>query len=304
LKILLAICTFNRSHLLQQTLARLTEIDRPLQAQWGVLVVNNACTDDTEAVLARFRDKLPLNAHYEAKKGLSNARNAAAEQAKALGADYIIWTDDDVLPEKNWLRAYEEAFRTHPEAAVFGGPVDPWFAAAPPQWILRNWDLISNTFAVKDLGDEKIPLCPSGPNIPFGANFAIRMREQARKQYDPQLGVVGNKRLGGEETGVMRELLREGATGWWIPQARVKHYLEAERLCLNYVGRYVRGNGRTQGRVEGDPHSIFKKLWLVRLAVSHSARFAFFALARRERQWVNEYVEANSAWGRLLDSRG
>src|SRR6266481_662849 len=116
-----AICTWNRAASLLQTLRSLTSIDPP-NSPWELLVVNNHCTDETEDVLDRLQQELPLRRVFEAKPGVSQARNAAIQHAHG---NYIIWTDDDVIVDKDWLCAYERAVNRWPEAAVFGGPVRP-----------------------------------------------------------------------------------------------------------------------------------------------------------------------------------
>jgi glucosyl-dolichyl phosphate glucuronosyltransferase len=60
----------------------------------------------------------------------SRARNRAVYAARG---DYLVWTDDDVVVDPNWLAAYVAAFRRRPEAAVFGGPVFPRYEPPVPQ---------------------------------------------------------------------------------------------------------------------------------------------------------------------------
>ena len=117
MKITVAICTWNRSVSLACTLAKLADCASLRFANWEVLVVNNNCRDDTDAVAMSFAGRLPLRLISQPVPGLSNARNAAV--AAATG-EYMVWTDDDVLVESNWLRAYEAAFLAHPEYAFFG----------------------------------------------------------------------------------------------------------------------------------------------------------------------------------------
>src|SRR5262249_10345499 len=107
MKLSVAICTWNRAKLLEQCLDRLANASPPT-ADWELLVVNNNCSDNTDGVLDSFAARLPVRRIFEPKQGHSNARNAAVRSASG---DYIIWTDDDVLVDKEWLVAYERAFR-------------------------------------------------------------------------------------------------------------------------------------------------------------------------------------------------
>lgn len=118
MKVLVAICTYNRATLLEQTLERFTAIRQPAPDTWRMVVIDNNSRDATPEVVRRFAERLPLDYRFEPKQGLSNARNAAVDYAAAWGADYIVWTDDDVIVEDTWLTAYLDAFRTYPAAAV------------------------------------------------------------------------------------------------------------------------------------------------------------------------------------------
>src|SRR5689334_771393 len=130
--ITVAICTMNRAESLRRTLVSLAAVRVPEGVDWEVLVVNNNCTDHTEAVIQSFASKLPIRREFETQRGLSRARNRAVDTARG---DYIVWTDDDVVIHNGWLAAYAEAFCRWPEAAVFGGPIVPKYAAPLPAWL-------------------------------------------------------------------------------------------------------------------------------------------------------------------------
>ena len=122
MKLTVAICTWNRATLLRRTLDSLTA-QRNLQGvAWEFLVVNNNCTDDTDAVIAAFDSRLPIRRLHEPVPGLSNARNTAIA---AAAGDYIVWTDDDVVVCPEWLSAYVQAFRTWHTMLSSGVPSDP-----------------------------------------------------------------------------------------------------------------------------------------------------------------------------------
>jgi hypothetical protein len=245
--ITVAICTYNRADLLDRVLTRLAEIAKPRACSWEVLVVNNHCTDQTDEVIAKHAASLPIRREYEAQAGLSNARNAAIDTARGK---YIIWTDDDVLVGDDWLVAYEQAFAKWPEAAVFGGPVTPWFEREPPDWLAENWAELSFCYATRDLGREEVALDFEKDMVPFGANYCIRREEQLQQRYNPLLGRNPVKTVLGEESVVMKALFDSGATGRWVPGAQVKHWIPAERLSLEYLADYFRGVGRTHALLE------------------------------------------------------
>ena len=132
----IAICTWNRARLLDQTLTRMRDLRVPSGVNWELVVVNNNCTDDTDAVIARHAKHLPLRRLFESSPGKSFALNRAASEARG---DFVVWTDDDVLVAPGWLAEYAAAMRRWPTASFFGGPSEPWFDASPPPWFRRVW---------------------------------------------------------------------------------------------------------------------------------------------------------------------
>jgi glycosyltransferase involved in cell wall biosynthesis len=261
LRFTVAICTWNRAHLLPGVLERLTRL-RQTWGAWEVIVVNNNSTDETERVLDAFAERLPLRRAFEARPGLSHARNTAVRRATG---DYIVWTDDDALVEADWLTAYARAAERHTEAAIFGGPVRPRFEGRPPLWLSAAWQEVGAAFAARDLGGEPFELDGEG-ELPYGANFVIRAREQRLFPYDPALGRRQTDGALGEETAVIRAILAAGGTGWWVPDASVEHWITKERQTIRYLRTYYALQGKTFHRwdVEGGPTLLGRplRLWL------------------------------------------
>jgi glycosyltransferase involved in cell wall biosynthesis len=200
---------------------------------------------------------LPIRLVREDRAGLSNARNKGV--AEAAGR-YICWTDDDVVLDPEWLAGYWAAFKRHPEAAIFGGRIEPILQAPTPAWFekLRGEWPVNILLAMRDFGDESRRLdFPSGV-IPFGANFAIRTAEQRRVLYEPGLGVSPNHRRVGEEAEVIFRLLSGGATGWWVPGSKVSHIISTERQTWDYIYDFAQAYGETLAFMEhawpGDHH--------------------------------------------------
>jgi glycosyltransferase involved in cell wall biosynthesis len=243
MRIDVGICTWNRSALLADTLQQLRQVKVPTGVQWQVLIVDNNSTDATARVIRSFEAYLPLRSVFEPEPGHANARNRAVRE---VDADYLIWTDDDVLVDPEWLNAYVRAFRTWPDAAFFGGPVEPWFEGTPPRWLKEHWRQVANVFAVRELGPT--PFAFTNLLVPFGANYAVRMLEQRKYLYDLTLGRRPHSVIGGEETQVIRRMLAGGATGWWVPDARVQHVVPRERQSPTYVRRFFTGQGEVEGR--------------------------------------------------------
>lgn len=240
----IAICTWNRSALLAQTLASVSLLDVPGSLSLSVIVVDNNSSDETSKVVNDFADSTFAKKHRvvcvtEKKQGHTFARNRAIDQSKG---ELIIWTDDDVLLAKDWVRNYVDAANFQPEASFWGGQIEPIFPANKPDWIENNWEMLSGCFADRDLGDESIELTVD--RLPYGANFAVRGDAQRANKFDEQLGRRENEVLGEDELELMRRLLNQGFRGRWVPETNVQHLIPADRSTTKYVYDYFVGQGR------------------------------------------------------------
>jgi len=91
-----------------------------------------------------------------------------------------LWVLSGLLPTSR-------RFRSGLTRRCLGGAIRPSFEGTPPAWLTAVWRDVSNAFAVRDLGAEAVSL-DSRSAIPYGANFAIRLTEQRKCAYDPDLG--------------------------------------------------------------------------------------------------------------------
>jgi glycosyltransferase involved in cell wall biosynthesis len=292
-----AICTRNRCRALQRTLRSLAAIAIPPSLSWEVLVVDNGSADGTATVVASVSDMLPVRAIAEPRIGLSHARNAAITEARG---DYILWIDDDVLVDAEWLVAYSDVFRAWPDASFFGGPIVPLLEGAPPRWMEAALPVIDNAYAALDLGDVPMPLTID--TLPFGANFVVRTDEQRRHPFDPELGRRGSALFAGEEWAVLAGMLARGATGRWVPGARVHHVIPPERQSVRYLRRYYLGNGMSLARTRGAANErlLFgRPRWAWREAVLQELAYRLRRPYASAAVWSRHLRRASIAWGLL-----
>lgn len=289
MKFTVAICTWNRAPLISRTLEQLTRIKPPCGG-WELVVVNNNSTDETEHVLESYKGRLPLRRFFEPVPGLSHARNTAVKHATG---DYVVWTDDDVLVDANWLAAHERAVERWPEAAVFGGPVRPRFEGTPPAWLSRAWRQVENAFAVRELGAEPFEI--DRHRLPYGPNFVVRMREQRHFLYDPKLGRKHGAGALGEEVAVLRAILAAGGTGWWVPDATVEHWIPMERQTISYLRNYYTLLGRTYYHREsyGALPLWGRPRWLWPRTVKAEMDYALARVRRDPQRWINALINAS-----------
>ena len=294
-----AICTWNRASRLAECLERLVQAEKP-RSSWQLVVVNNCCTDDTDRVLDRYAARLPLLRVSEARPGLSNARNAAIA---AIDADYVVWTDDDVLVDPGWLVAYERAFRRFPDAAVFGGPIRPVFEGTPPEWLAQIWDLVENAYAVRDLGPDEIALdgrrehalserttrsaCAS--SAPFAYDPELGRRQQAGRAWRGDDGDPGDSRRGSHRA---------------MGADRCRRPLDShERQSVAFLRSYFALLGRTAHRGRVDEVATFagRPRWAVRRLAMAECIYQFARLSRDSRRWLGPLIEASMLRGIVFD---
>jgi glucosyl-dolichyl phosphate glucuronosyltransferase len=255
--ITVAICTLNRAESLRRTLASLAAMRLPGAVDWELVVVNNGCTDDTDAVIAGYAGRLPIRRAFEPQRGLSRARNRAVDAARG---DYIVWTDDDVIVDPGWLAAYADAFRRWPDAAVFGGPIIPRYAPPAPQWLSDGEQHLRDMLSYRDFGNAPLPLSIAEKILPFGPSFAVRAEEQRTYRYKTELGQGPRQRRRGEEIDVIERILEAGARGYWVPRARVQHCFSRDQQTTKYVRSFYISLGETDAFHSGFP-AVYGPLW-------------------------------------------
>jgi glycosyltransferase involved in cell wall biosynthesis len=295
------ICTCNRAHRLGETLRSLTVASPPLHHQLEILVVANACTDDTDRVVQEYASRLPLRIVVEPEPGLSHARNAGLRVARG---DYVLWTDDDVRVHVDWLTAYERAILKWPGTTVFGGAIIPIFEGGPPSWLARTVHLCESAFASRRLTADA-PVDPERDGFPYGANFAIALSAQRARPYDVRLGRQRSRWLtGGEELDVIEALLDAGGTARWVPDAIVEHMIGAERQTTAYLRRYFEGHGYVLGLEEGRaaPDSL-RPVRDAAFVLQGELAFRFVRAIRPPSVWVPALLRAAIARGKYYGRR-
>lgn len=274
-----AICTWNRRALLAKTLAGLERLAVSPDTRWELIVVDNGSSDGTAELIAEWcgRGTLPMRRAHEPSLGLSNARNRAIREARG---EWLLFTDDDVIVDANWLEAFVAASRRHPAAGAIGGRVDPWFMQPPDQTMYQAFPALAKGFCGINLGPIE-GVVPSGTHL-VGANFAIRLDPAAARWFNPQLGPYGSDPVGGDEAGYQIELRKAGLEIVWCPAMCVRHCVDPQRMTLAYLRRFYTNVGRHEVMLHGVPQGAQLAgvpRWLFQLYLRHLLSRAAKALA-------------------------
>jgi glycosyltransferase involved in cell wall biosynthesis len=217
-----------------------------------LLVVNNNSTDETDAVLSRYSDRLPLRRLFEPRQGKSYACNQLVQEATG---ELLLWADDDVLVDPDWLGEYVAAAARFPDAGFFGGRVDPWYESPPTEWVQRNFALVSHGFALCQYEGTLRPILPE--ENPIGANMAFRLEVLRQYPFDPRLGKTAKQKGWCEDTELIDRMRKDGIAGVWVGTARVRHWVPTERMTYKYFWDWNVGMAAILVRRNGLPDGVY-----------------------------------------------
>jgi glycosyltransferase involved in cell wall biosynthesis len=225
----LVLCTYNRAQSLRETLNSLRSLDvGGLEGE--IIVVDNNSSDDTRDVIESFLPHAPLETRhlFEARQGLSHARNAGIDAATG---EVIVFCDDDVLVDPAWLREIAGVFARENPAAL-GGKILPKWQLPPPHWLGPK---LHSFLALLDYGDAPIEM--KDP-ILWGANLAVRRDVFDTMRFDGGLGRSGDKLYNGEDAALLQKLIDRGDRVIYWPRAVVHHNIPAQRLTKAYFRKW------------------------------------------------------------------
>ena len=128
------LATHNGGRTLDTTLQSFVRLQKP-EGQWKLVVVDNSSSDDTGDIVQRYARQLPV----QPLRGTTAGKNAGLNLAvPSFEGEYVVFTDDDIVVPRDWLRSYLALGAGHPEYSVFGGRIVPRWPGDPPQQILKS----------------------------------------------------------------------------------------------------------------------------------------------------------------------
>lgn len=235
------IATRNRSKSLAQLLDGLAaQVNVPT---FEVIVGDNGSSDDTAKIVERARDRLKIHYLYEEHPGKGRTLNATLKLARG---DLVVFTDDDVQPDPDWLAQLYKASIKYQDCKIFGGQILA-DSKNVPNWIRRSFNLMILLACSHDKGTHDVHY---GFNeYPFGPNMAIRRNciTSLNKPYPEYIGPGTKLPVGDESIFLSQFSPAESKDRMFIAKARVTHEIEAENV--NFFGALKRCY--LAGRVSG-----------------------------------------------------
>ncbi len=299
LTVLLA--TRTRGNILHRVLNEYCKLESP-SGGWKLVIVDNGGTDRTQDVVRSFEDRLPVTYQLEPRGGKSKALNTGLA---SIEGDLVVLTDDDAFPRPDWLVQIRQLADAHPGFAVFGGVVLPRWEVAPPNWILTLVPM-GPAFTLSNPSQQE---GPTTQHSIYGPNMAIRSQVfHSGYRFEESLGPLGKNYAMGNESHLVRRLLREGHRAWYSRKPVVEHFIRKSQLqrkwILERAVRFGRGHYRIAVWNEsfnpscwfGVPSYLFRE-WL--LQAGAAARTLFSG----HDPFFQELWKLNFVRGQILEAR-
>jgi glycosyltransferase involved in cell wall biosynthesis len=296
------LATRNGARTLPNTLEAFCRIREP-RGGWKLVVVDNASTDQTPAILRSFSNRLPLTYAYEARPGKNAALNTGLQHVEG---DIVALTDDDIFPRADWLTRLRNGADTHPEYSIFGGVVKPMWEVRPPRW--SNWIPPGPTFATTNPDLKEGPV--KAPGHIYGANMAVRSEIFANGvRFDTSIGPCGSSYPMGSETELIQRLLRQGYLAWHICDAVVENFIRASQMRQSWVFKRAVRFGRGQYRLAHLRSPFVIRLWmgspgyLYRRLFTQGIEIGKAMLAASPQRLIAATWELNYLRGQIIEAR-
>ncbi|MEZ0174979.1 MAG: glycosyltransferase [Candidatus Reddybacter sp.] len=223
------VCSYNRADSLSETITALRHQQVDPSISWEVVIVDNNSNDHTQEVVENARREWP-ELHYtrETQQGLSHARNHGIHYARG---DILLFTDDDVLPEADWLQTTLIGMNQY-QADACGGYIAPIWETPPPAWLTERF---YGFLAVRTERTDNYQINDPA-HAPFGANMAVKrdVFEQVG-DFDTTRGRKGTSLASGEDGELFERILASGLKAVFLGRSRVHHKVESFRLTKSYI---------------------------------------------------------------------
>ncbi len=229
--------TQNRADLLEITLNSLVNLNYDFSS-YEILVIDNASSDNTKLISENIINQNPdknIRYIFEPIAGLQSGRQKGAIEAKG---EILVFIDDDIEIDPNWLQAINDTFQDE-NIHLVGGPSYPKYEIEPPFWIDFLWNTNNEKqecgyYSLLYLGENQKEI---DPNYVWGLNFSIRKKTFFDLGgFHPDCIPKKVQRFQGDgETGLTMKLKEKGLKAIYNPKVVVNHWVTKERMTFEYL---------------------------------------------------------------------
>lgn len=257
--------TYKRGEILRNTLDSFVKL-KPCNFNYEIIVVDNGCELHIKDMVNSYQKLLPIIYLQEPMPGKNAALITGLKKARA---NILIFTDDDVIAESDWLIELIAGVERLPTYDLFGGRIVPHLpdGVTDDLALLQRQDAFIKSAYV--IADWDLPEGPIKAGHIWGPNMAVRRRVfDAGINFNPNIGPNGNNYIMGSESDFLNHAAMKGYKSAFIPAACVKHQIRPEQLSLKWLAgrafRWGRGSVRrnkpeSNYRVMNAPVYLYKK---------------------------------------------
>lgn len=220
-KVIINIATCKRPKMLEECIHSILRQEIPASWDVVILIIDN---DPSATIQPAFIDQLAISGNItlsyvqEKRPGIPFARNHGCTISQILGADFLIFIDDDETAEPGWLMAFEQAIQTY-TADAYSGPVRYVYPETHVKWLQNK-----NEMGISDGTSKKRA---STNNVLIQAN--ILSPRHYNLTFDPGMAFTG-----GSDSDFFMRLVHAGGKIVHVSQAIVKEEVLSNRLTIKW----------------------------------------------------------------------
>lgn len=237
------ICTYNGSKNIQEVLDAICMCNQVNNLVEEVIVVDNASTDSTAAIVKEYMKSHPIIKYeYEGKSGLSFARKHALNTQ----APWVIYFDDDNLPGDNWFVGAAKYIAQNDEVGVFGGRNIAMIREDLTEEMQRNLFAMKSNLACHYCSYEDYLNNQNGSALEsvFGAGMTIKRDILVRFNECGWMlgkGRTKNNLSAYEDSEIVNYAIKLGYKKGNCDRIYLKHIIPKSRLETKYIEKLRRG---------------------------------------------------------------
>ena len=250
------VCTRNHAHSLRNTMPTIGRVTVPAGLHVELLIVDNGSTDNTAEIVQKANlSNIHLRYIHESRTGQCFARNRGLVESKG---EVILFTDDDVRPETNWIDGMcGPIVRGEADAVAGSVRIAPHLERPWLKGDLRGW------VACTDVVDLHAPGSAAGANMAFSRRVLEKV-----PAFDTELGPGASGFY--DEALFWRQLVKAGFRLVARPEIEVEHHFDESRLQATAFRETAMKLGRSWSYMHyhwehGRIRFVAAKLWIWRL---------------------------------------
>ncbi len=236
-EISLIICTLNRDEMIADVLE---SADKQTlgKENFEVLIIDQSDNDKTKALAEKYPDFRYIRL---SSKGASVSRNEGIKQSNGK---ILVYVDDDVLFDENYLLEISEFFKNSDlKPDMVGGKTIVKFLGDKPEWLEGP---LMGILAHSDYGDEPFIFNAHPKHVPYTCNMAIKKEcAEAAGGFSVFISNIEQKFPINEDVMFAHEVKNKGFNLVYNPKMFVYHRMPAKRLTYDYYKSKYYSHGKS-----------------------------------------------------------